>query len=252
MTQETSNGKLYTLLIVLSIAIVLISAGFYSFIVAGTAGIKLSNITVSPEQRTLSVSGDASSYVIPDMASISLGIITRAPTAKESSDKNAASMNVMINAIKNLGIPEKDIRTSFISIQPEYNYSGNAPAIVGYSASNNVQITTTMLEKMSDIVDKSVSAGANQVSGISFMVSEEKQKQISDELLSNAVKDAEGKAANLAKNLNVRIVSVRTSSINEGAQPILITQAFAEKSATPIQPGESRVTLSVQVTYMIE
>jgi uncharacterized protein YggE len=253
MTQETSDSKLYTLLIILSIAIVIIAAGFYSFVVAGT-GVKLLNISASPEQKWLSVSGSASSYVIPDTASISLGIITRAATAKEASDKNAASMNVIISAIKDMGIPDKEIRTSFISLQPEYNYSvnGGSPAIVGYSASNNVQITTTMFEKISDLLDKSVTSGANQVSGISFMVSEEKQKQINDELLSNAVIDAQGKAARLAKNLDVRIVSVKSSSINEGAQPFPILQASSEKAAIPIQPGESRVTLSVQMTYIIE
>ena len=251
MTQE--NGKLYTLLIILSIAIVVIAAGFYSFVVSGT-GVKLFNITASPEQRWLSVSGDASTYVIPDTVSISIGVITRAPTAKEASDKNAVSMNAVMNALKNLGLQDRDIRTSFISIQPEYNYSrdGGSPDIVGYSASNNVQITTTMIDKISDILDKSVSAGANQVSGISFMVSEEKQKQIRDELLSNAVNDAKSKADNLAKSLDVRIVDVKTISISEGAQPFPLTQAVAEKAATPIQPGESRVTLSVQVTYVIE
>lgn len=253
MTQETSNDKLYILLIVISIAIVIIAAGFYSFVVAGT-GIKLLNITASPEQRWLSVSGSASSYILPDTASLSLGVITRAATAKEASDKNTASMNVMISAIKDMGIPDKDIRTYFISIQPEYNYSrnGDSPAIVGYSASNNVQITTMMLDKLSDLLDKSVSSGANQVSGISFMVSEEKQKQINDELLSNAVIDAQGKASRLAKNLNVRIVSVKSSSINEGAQPFPILQTFSEKASIPIQPGESKVTLSVQLTYLIE
>jgi len=92
MTQETSNGKLYTLLIILSIAIVVIAAGFYSVVVSGT-GVKLFNITASPEQRWLSVSGDASTYVIPDTVSISIGVITQGATAKEASDKNAVSMN---------------------------------------------------------------------------------------------------------------------------------------------------------------
>lgn len=111
-----------------------------------------------------------------------------------------------------------------------------------------------MLDKLGDIVDKSVNSGANQVSGISFMVSEEKQKQARDDLLVNAVKDAGDKAKKLAESLNVRIVSVRATSISEGGfpQPLFQTTVLAEKAATPVLPGESMVTLSVQVEYIIE
>jgi uncharacterized protein YggE len=216
MAQETSN-KLYVLIVILSVAIVVIAAGFYAFVAGGNAGVKLFNITSYPEQKLISVSGSASTSVIPDTASISLGVLTQAATAKEASEKNAASMNAVINGLKNLGIQDKDIRTSFLSIQPVYNYSreGGVPAIVSYSASNNVQVTTMMLDKLGDIVDKSVAAGANQVGGISFTVSEEKQKQIRGELLENAVKDAEDKAGKLAESLRVRIVGVKTASISE-------------------------------------
>lgn len=253
MPQETSS-KLYVLIVILSIAVVAIAAGFYAFVAGGNAGVKLFNITTSPEQKSISVSGSASASVIPDTAYISLGVITQAATAKEASEKNAALMNAVTGALKNLGIQDKDIRTSFLSIQPVYNYSrdGGAPSIAGYSASNNVQVTTMMLDKLSDIVDKSVAAGANQVGGISFMVSEEKQKQIRGELLEDAVKDAEDKAGKLARNLGVRIAGVKTASISEMPPPISFVSAAAEKAATPIQPGESKVTLTVDVTYIIE
>jgi uncharacterized protein YggE len=247
---ERSNNKLYTLLIILSIAIVVISAMFYSFVVSGTAEVKY--ITTSPQDRSISVSGEASTSVIPDTASISIGVITQAATAKEASEKNAASMNAVISALKNLGLLDKEIQTSSISIQPVYNYTRDVPVIVGYSASNNVLISTKNLDKLSDIMDKSIASGANQVSGISFMVSEEKQKEIFGELLSVAVNDAKSRANDLAKSLNVKIAGVKTSSISEGGQMFPVMAALAEKAATPIQPGESRISLSVQVTYVIE
>ncbi|MCZ7401847.1 MAG: SIMPL domain-containing protein [Candidatus Methanoperedens sp.] len=249
---ERSNNKLYTLLIILSIAIVVISAMFYTFVVSGTAGVKLLNIPTLPGDRTISVSGTASISVIPDTASMSIGVITQAATSKEASDRNAVSMNAVISALKNLGLPDKEIQTSSISIQPVYNYTRDVPVIVGYSASNNVLVTTKNLDRLSDIIDKSIASGANQVGGISFTVSEEKQKQIFGELLSAAVNDAKSKADDLAKSLNVKIASVKTSSINEGTQIFPVMATLAEKAATPIQPGESKVTLSVQVTYLIE
>jgi len=247
---EKSNNKLYTLLIILSIAIVVISAMFYSFVVSGTAGVKY--ITTSPQDRSISVSGSASTSVIPDTASMSIGVITQAAMAKEASEKNAASMTNVTSALKNLGLLDKEIQTSSISIQPVYNYTRDVPVIVGYSASNNVLITTRNLDRLSDIMDKSIASGANQVSGISFTVSEEKQRQIFGELLSAAVSDANSRANDLAKSLNVKIASVKTSSISEGTQIFPVMAGLVEKAATPIQPGESKVTLSVQVTYVIE
>lgn len=257
MSQEMSNNKLYVLLVVLSIAITVLGTGLYALVISGSFGGKSLNMALPPqkEDRTLSVSGSATASVIPDEASLSIGMLIQAATAREASEKNAAAMNAVISELKTLGLQDKDIRTSFLSIQPVYRYrDGEAPAIVGYSASNNVQVTVRMFERLGDIVDKSVASGANQVGGISFAVSEEKQKQIRNELLVNAAKDAEGKANKLAESLNVRIVGVKTSSISEGGFPVPFLQkaGVVELAATPIQPGESQVTLSVQVTYIIE
>ncbi len=243
MAQE--NGKLYVLIVILSIAVVVLAAGLYA------AGVK----NVSPEQSTISVSGSASTFATPDTASISLGVVTQAATAKEASDNNAASMNAVIGALKSLGLQDKDIRTSFLSLQPVYNYSREGtPIIVGYSASNSVDITTTMLDKLGDIVDKSIASGANQVSGISFVISDERQSQIRNELLSDAANDSETKASKLAESLNVKIIGVKTASISEVfPQPFVST--LSEKAAapvTPVMPGESKVTLNIDVTYIIE
>ena len=149
---------------------------------------------------------------------------------------------------------DKDIQTSFLSIQPVYKNNG-VQTIEAYSASNNIQVTTTMLEKLSDIIDRSAATGANQIGGISFSVSEEKQKELQDELLTEAVSNASSKANDLAKKLDVRIVGVKTSSISDGGivQPFVREVSIAqEKVATPIKPGETKVSLSVQVTYIIE
>ena len=252
MPQESSDNKLYVIIVILSIAVVVIAAGLYSVAVAGTVGVKLFNVT-APGQKLLYVSGSASAFVVPDTVSISLGVLTQAPSARETSDKNAALMNAVISALKNQGLTDKEIQTAVFSIQPVYNYpnNGGAPTITGYSASNNVVVTTRMVGNLSDILDKAVAAGANQVSGISFMVSEEKQKQIHDDLLAGAVKDAREKADKLAESLGVKITGVSSTSISEGGIPQPMALGISEKAA-PIQPGQTEVSLSVQVTYLIE
>jgi len=252
MSQETSNSKLYVLIAILSIALVVLAAGFHAVAWSATRF----PVPSQKEEHTLLVSGSASSLIVPDTTSVSIGVVTQAATAKEASQNNAAAMTAVLNALKNLGLQDNDMKTSFLSIQPLYNYSreGNVPTISGYSATTDLEITTKMLGILGDIVDKSIAAGANQVGGISFVVSDEKQKELRDELLRNAVKDAGEKANKLADSLKVRITGVKTSSISEGAsQPPYPLQAVAaEKTGVPIQPGEFKVTLSVQVTYIID
>lgn len=245
MSQEISNNKLYYAILVLSITILLMVVVMFGRPLA---------ISGQKEEHTLSISGSAEKNIAPDTASLSIGVVVQAPTAKEATDKNAGSMNTVINELKNIGLQDKDIQTSFLSIQPVYKYNG-APTIEGYSASNNVQVTTKMLDKLSEIIDRSTSAGANQIGGVSFSVSEEKQKELREGLLAEAVSDASSKANDLAKKLDVRIVGVKTSSISEGGilQPFFREVSIAEgKAATPIMPGETKVSLSVQVTYIIE
>ena len=247
MTQETSNNKLYIVIVFLSLAIVLMAVVLYS---------EPMDISGRTEEHTLIVSGSAEKSVVPDTASLSIGVVVQAPTSKEASDENAALMNSVINELKDIGLQEKDIQTSYISIYPVYNYPEDGiPTIKAYSASNNVQVTTEMLDMLGDIIDRSAAAGANQIGGISFYVSNEKQKEYREELLAEAVNDASLKANQLAKGLDVSIVDVKTSSINEGGftQPFYAAVEFAEeKVATPIQPGETTVSLSVQVTYVID
>lgn len=245
MSQEISNNKLYSVILVLSIAILLMAVVLFA---------RPPAISGQKEEHTLGISGSAEKNVAPDTASLSIGVVVQSPTAKQASDKNAGSMNAVINELKNIGLQDKDIQTSFLSIQPVYKYNG-APTIEAYSASNNVQVTTTMLDNLSDIIDRSTAAGANQIGGVSFSVSQEKQKGLREELLAEAVSDASSKANDLARMLDVRIVGVKTSSISDGGivQPFLREVSIAEgKVATPIMPGETKVSLSVQVTYIVE
>lgn len=240
MTQEISNNKLYLVIAALSIAIVLMAFALMPRAIQG-------------QENTLFVSGSAEKSIAPDTASLSIGVVVQASTAMIASDENAVLMSAVISELNNLGLEAKDIQTSMISIHPVYAFNG-AQTIVSYSASNNVRVTTKELDIVSEIIDRSTAAGANQIGGVSFSISEEKQKEIRDELLAGAVTDASSKANKLAENLDIRIVGVKTASISEGGfpQPFFRDTAFVEeRAATPIQPGEIEVTLSVQVTYIV-
>ncbi|MCC7576240.1 MAG: SIMPL domain-containing protein, partial [Methanomethylovorans sp.] len=119
---------------------------------------------------------------------------------------------------------------------------------------NTVQVTTQMLDNVSAIIDRSTAAGANQIGGITFSVSDEQQEALRSELLQTAVADARSKADELASGLGITIVGVQTASVSDvgSAQPIYRDVQMAEAAvSTPVQPGETTVSLSVQVTYIV-
>lgn len=249
MSQENKNDKSYSVIIAMSVILVLMSATIYAISQDGSE---------KDMENTISMSGYAEQKVVPDTATLRIGVVVQAATAKEASDENAALMSAVIAELKAMGLEDREIQTSYVSVYPVYNYD-NAQTITGYSASNSVQVTTKKLDNLSEIIDRSTAAGANEIGGISFSVSNDMQKQIREELMNEAVADALSKAETLAKSLGVEITGVQTSSISESNGPRVYygyDMPMEEKASgavsTPIQPGESTVSMSIQVTYYIK
>ena len=121
----------------------------------------------------ISVTGEATVSVPPDQAQIDGGVTSDAKTAREASDANNAAMGKVLLALKGAGIDEKDYQTSRLSLQPQYapNRAGPSP-VVGYRASNRVTVRLRDVTKVAGIIDVLVGAGANELGGINFMVSQ--------------------------------------------------------------------------------
>lgn len=248
MPQENKNDKFYYVIIALSVVLVLMSATIYTISQSGSE---------KDTENTISIGGYAEQKVIPDTATLNIGVVVQSETAKEATDKNAALMSAVIAELKATGLQDKEIQTSYVSVSPVYNYANDTQTIKGYSASNSVQVTTKNLDNLSEIIDRSTAAGANDIGSISFSVSNEKQKQLREDLMNEAVADASSKATTLAKSLGTKVTGVQTSSVSEDSgsrvdyEYDMATTAKGAES-TPIQPGESTVSMSVQVTYYIE
>jgi hypothetical protein len=194
------------------------------------------------------MNGNAEMMVVPDTATLNIGAEVRVPTAIEATEENA-----VIEELKDIGLEETDIRRSRVSVHPAYDHDERSPTIEGYSASNNVQITTTNLDILREMIDRSASAGTNQIGGNSFAVSDEKQKQLHEELITEAVADASSKAEILAENLGVEIIGVKESSISDSNQPRIFYEEMEKTSGpTPIESGESKISMSVQVIYIVQ
>ncbi|MEM2909560.1 MAG: SIMPL domain-containing protein [Nitrososphaerota archaeon] len=207
-------------------------------------------VPVQPkEEEIITVIGSARTYVMPDVFTATLGVETMAKTVADAATENARVMNEIISALKVIGLTDKEISTSMYTIYPVYDEFGKD--IIGFRVVNMLTVTTDKLNMAGKIVDESVKAGANRIYGLNFYLSEQKAKQLRLELMESALEDAKAKADALLGPLGLRIIRVKTASIIEGYEPIPVYKAEYMGVETPIVPGVTSVSVSVQVTYVI-
>ena len=202
----------------------------------------------------ISVTGEATVSVAPDLAQIDAGVMSDAKTAREASDANNAAMGKVLLALKGAGIAEKDFQTSRLSLQPQTgpNRAGPSP-IVGYRASNRVTIRLHDVTKLAGVIDTLVGAGANDIGGISFIVSN--ASKFLDEARERAVADARRKAEIYAKAAGVTL-GVPLSISEEGAPgaaPVFRAKMLGGMAASaPVAQGEETLAVSVSVSWAIK
>jgi uncharacterized protein YggE len=207
--------------------------------------------TVPPP--AISVTGEATVQVPPDQAQIDGGVANDAKTAREASDANNAAMGKVLLALKGAGIDEKDFQTSRLSLQPQYapNRSGPSP-IVGYRAANRVTIRVRDVSKVANIIDVLVGAGANDIGGINFMVSQ--ASKLLDEAREQAMSDARRKAQIYAKAAGVTLGE--PISITEQASPTLLFRSKVAggmaASTAPVAQGEETLSVTVHASWAIK
>ena len=121
----------------------------------------------APKEHMITVNGTGRVIIAPDVADLRLGVSITKPTVKEARNIAAAQMTAVIAALKTLGIADKDIQTTGLSLQPQYTYpsSGN-PRLTGYTLSNAVTVTIRDLDKLGDAVDDGLAAGATTLDGV--------------------------------------------------------------------------------------
>src|SRR5882757_9158604 len=167
----------------------------------------------------ISVTGEARISVPPDMAQIDAGVTTDAKTAREASDANNAAMGKVLLALKGAGIEEKDYQTSRLSLQPKYAPDRSGPStVVGYRASNRVTIKVRDVNKIAGVIDVLVAAGANEIGGINFVVSQ--ASKLLDDIREKAIADARRKAEIYAKAAGVTLGEPLSIAEEGGSMPV--------------------------------
>src|SRR6478736_405594 len=111
----------------------------------------------------------------PDVAQIGTGVTTRAQTAKEAVRLNAVAMQKVVDRLKTLGIAAKDIQTSNFNLNAQFTYpnGGGTPVFAGYEASNQVSVKLRQIDKVGDVLDALVAAGATNIFGPNFSLDDD-------------------------------------------------------------------------------
>lgn len=222
-------------------------------IVMTTANAQSTPPSVAPADGTLlSVSARADASRVPDVASLSTGVVTQAADANAALKANSAQMAKVVATIKAAGIAERDIQTSGISIHPQYRYAENQPpAITGYQASNTVNIKVRDIGKLGEVLDALVSSGANQVNGPNFEIDE--PEAVYDEARQSALKQAQARAEMYAKSLGLRVRRIVSISEGGGFQPpVPMMKAMAmdaRMESAPVAPGETTLSANLDVVF---
>jgi uncharacterized protein YggE len=203
----------------------------------------------------IAVTGEATMSAVPDLAQIDGGVTSEARSAREASEANNAAMGKVLQALQGAGIDQKDYQTSRLSLQPQSaaNRSGaTTPTIIGYRASNRVTVRLRDVAKLANLIDAMVTAGANDIGGIRFEVSN--ASKLLDQAREQAIADARRKAEIYARAAGVTLGAPLSISEEGNAAPVPYRRMAAGMAlaATPVATGEETLHVTVSVSWAIK
>ncbi len=209
--------------------------------------------SLRPAAPSVRARGEATLNVRPDQVRVDIGVVTQAQTAAAAAGQNAKQTADVIATLKKVLGGEAGIQTSGYSIQPNYRHSrdGSPPSIVGYIASNMVQVKSSGVATVGKVIDAATGAGANNIQGIHFTLKDE--QAVRAEALKEAARNARANAEAIAAGLGMKLGRIVNLSDGEPVQvfPVRAEMMRAQAdvaSTTPIEPGDVQVRAVVTVT----
>ncbi len=213
--------------------------------------------TTSGNTRVI-VSGDSIIQAKPDTAVLTITVVSQAKRALDAQQENATKSEAVGKALKSAAGPGAEVKTSGYSLQPMRVYKeGQPPTITGYEARNSVTVTMSDLTKVGNVIDASSLAGANDVGALSFTLKQDQPAR--EQALSEATREAVGKARMIATALGgrvVRIVEVQEEGTHRPRPTYEMDQMQTMRAgvaaSTPIDAGTLDITSRVQLIAEIE
>ena len=218
------------------------------------------------EQPTVTVSATSQMDVEPDIAYITLGVRTENKSAPTARSENAKLMKKVTEAVKKLGIAEKDIKTSDMSLYTNYDWTDGKRTLTGYTCNNTLKITVRDVDMVGDVVDAAMANGANQFDNVRFDLEDSEEYYL--QVLEKATKKAALRAKTTANAAGMNLGTVLSLSTNNSSYTPYYAyldndvEAVEEEAATAdttassgigstIQSGTISVSATVNATYAL-
>jgi len=207
---------------------------------------------LAADPHTIAMTGHGEIRSVPDLAQVTAGVATSAPSAAQALSANSARMKGVFAALEKLGVPQKNIQTTNFFVSPQYtNGDNNTPRrLTGYQVTNDVTARIEDVGKLGSALDALVASGANQINGVSFSI--QNDAPLLEKARAQAIADARARAETYAKAAGVSLGPIL--SISEGGGPVPPRPMYrmaAMAADTQIAPGEQSVTADVSVVWEI-
>jgi uncharacterized protein YggE len=260
MFQESYMRKVVTVAIVM----VIIALGAYTYSTLKIA--KYSHIG----PVVISVTGEGEVFATPDIATFSFTVESRESDATTAQNKASETMEGILAYLTEVGVEERDVKTSYYNLNPRYEYPETVctqwgcpprtgePKLIGYEVSQSVTVKVRDTEKAGELVSGVGSKGAQNVSGLSFTIDDE--EALKAEARALAIKDAKEKAETLAGNLGTHIVRMTGYWEEQGYMPYGMGGDMSAKAemmdsvsvrSAQLPTGENVITASVNISYEV-
>ena len=231
----------------LILAALLASVGF-------TAGEAMATqVTIAAKGPVIDLTVSETVETKPDIATFSTGVQTMAPTASEAVRQNNVQMASVVDRLKKLGIADKDIQTTQISLNQQFDYRDGQQVFKGFQASNMVNAKLRDLKKLGAFLDALAVDGATSFNGPTFGIDDDStfREAARDKVWATAMARAKSMARK-AGYTDVLVLRVEeTDNQGGGYQPMpMIARAMdASEKSTPIAPGELSVGSTISFTF---
>jgi uncharacterized protein YggE len=206
------------------------------------------------EPHTITMTGHGEIKAVPDTATVNAGVTTNALTAAAALSANTTRMNQVFDALKKLGVADRNIQTTGFSVSPQYTNgdSNNPRRLTGYQVNNEVSVRLEDVTRVGATLDTLVGAGANQMNSIGFDIAN--PAPLLEKARTQAVADARARAQTYAQAAGVTLGPI--DSISEGGGEIprpmfRLEQVVVTGSRVPVAAGEQSVTADVTVVWEI-
>ncbi len=205
------------------------------------------------EPRSIVVSGTGRVPVQPDLADLRLGVSVARPTVEAARTDAASTMEAILAAVTEAGVPRRDVRTTLLNVQPRYDYrDGKPPTLTGDELANVVEVTVRELDRLGDVVDGTLRAGATSMDSLSFRVADPTDAERQARIL--AMAEARARAEVLAEAAGLAITGVTDIVEGSPARPPMPfpkgeRMMMAADTSTPVEAGSMEVAVSVTVSY---